>query len=253
MLGIALRHFDIAEFLHQVDMSHLLPAFDMVVEELHDLAGIEAVLLAEIDEEPSVSGLRATFATCAVAFFLAVAVASLTFFCRWFHDFRRILVIVEESPEGHAHHLLDDVFLVDILKLVVDVGHVWCDKFLVDICLHDLVHLLEELLLAYFLSRGQCAVDKFLANHLLDVAHLVLLPGVYDGYRGALLARATRSSRPVGIVFNIVGQSVVDDMCQVVHVQSAGGHVGRHEDLREVVPEFLHRQVTLLLREVAVQ
>ena len=42
-------------------------------------------------------------------------------------------------------------------------------------------------------------------------------------------------------------------MRQVVHVQSACRHVGGHEQLGAVLAELLHRQIALLLAQVAVQ
>ena len=57
----------------------------------------------------------------------------------------------------------------------------------------------------------------------------------------------------MGVVLNVGRQSVVDDVGQVVHVESACSHVGGHEQLCEVLAELLHGQVALLLREVSVQ
>ena len=57
----------------------------------------------------------------------------------------------------------------------------------------------------------------------------------------------------MGVALDVVGQSVVYYVGEVVYVESARGHVGGHEQLREVLAELLHREVALLLREVAVQ
>ena len=50
-LGVALGHLDIAELLQQINMSHLLVTMDMLVDKLHDLTRIEAVLLAKVDKQ----------------------------------------------------------------------------------------------------------------------------------------------------------------------------------------------------------
>ena len=42
-------------------------------------------------------------------------------------------------------------------------------------------------------------------------------------------------------------------MGKVVHIESASGHIGSHEELQVAVAEFLHHEVALLLREVAVE
>ena len=74
-----------------------------------------------------------------------------------------------------------------------------------------------------------------------------------DGYRGALLAGAARTAAAVGVALDVVGQTVVDYMRQVVDIQTAGCHVGGHKQLGEVLAELLHSEVALLLREVAVE
>ena len=55
------------------------------------------------------------------------------------------------------------------------------------------------------------------------------------------------------IAFYVVGQSEVDYVCQVVNVKSACSHVCCHKKLGQMLAELLHRQVTLLLAEVAVE
>ena len=57
----------------------------------------------------------------------------------------------------------------------------------------------------------------------------------------------------MGIVLDIIRQSEVDDVCQIIHIQSSCSHIGSHQQLRQVVAEFLHRQVALLLTQVTMQ
>ena len=57
----------------------------------------------------------------------------------------------------------------------------------------------------------------------------------------------------MGIVFDVVRQTVVDDVRQVVNVQTASSHVGSHQELDGMLAELLHGQVALLLRQVAMQ
>ena len=89
---------------------------------------------------------------------------------------------------------------------------------------------------------------KLIDDNLIDDAHLALLAHMDDGDARAALAGTSRATRAVRIVLHIVGQSVVDHVRQVLHVESAGGHVGSHEELRVVLAELLHRQVALGLR-----
>ena len=55
------------------------------------------------------------------------------------------------------------------------------------------------------------------------------------------------------VILDVVRHTVIDDVRQVLHIESSRRHVGSHEELYAVLAEFLHRQVTLLLRKVAMQ
>ena len=68
-----------------------------------------------------------------------------------------------------------------------------------------------------------------------------------------LLARTSRTPTAVRVILDVVRHTVIDDVRQVLHIESSRRHVGSHEELYAVLAEFLHRQVTLLLRKVAMQ
>ena len=76
---------------------------------------------------------------------------------------------------------------------------------------------------------------------------------VDDAERRSLLAGTSRTTRAVSIVLDVVGQSVVDNVCQVIHIQATGSHIRSHQQLNGMLAELLHGQVALLLRQVAVQ
>ena len=240
-------------------MTHFLTALDVLVEELHHLAGIETVGLAQVDEQPAVAGLGLAAAARTTALLLAarttfLALGTTLFLLRGrFLDLWCIGIVSQELTELDRHNLLDDIFFVDILEVTADVLHERGNLLFLDIGLQDLVHHLVELFLTDFGSCRDVALDKLLAYLFLDGAYLVLLTSVHNRDAGAFLAGTASTARAVGVVLDIVGQSVVDDMRQVVDVQSAGSHVGSHQQLRQVTAELLHGQVALLLREVAVQ
>ena len=81
----------------------------------------------------------------------------------------------------------------------------------------------------------------------------------FDGFgtadqRGsdALGAGASGTSDAVNEVFRHLGQVVVDDVSDVVHVQATGGDVGGNQNLRSAILESAERVVALRLRTVAV-
>ena len=119
--------------------------------------------------------------------------------------------------------------------------------FLVHVYLRYGIHSLVQLLAAYFLSRGQRSVYKFLLDNLLDGAHLRAFARVDDADRGSFFAGTPCSSAAVGVTLDVVWQSVVNNMRQVVNVQSTCGHIGGHQELHVVVAELLHGEVALLL------
>ena len=75
LLCILFRHFDVALFGQQVDVSYLLMAVYVLVDELHHLARIESVGLAEVDEQPSVAALCLALAAAASGLSLSAAAA----------------------------------------------------------------------------------------------------------------------------------------------------------------------------------
>ena len=258
-LRILLRHLDVGKLTQQVDVTHLLATLHVLVQILHDFARIETIRLTQVDEqalETSLSlMLSATIRNLATAFATTsttlTATGTLAGF--WLDNLRSILIVIEELTEGDGYHLLDDVLLVDVLKLAVDFCHVWFNLILIHIGLHDVVHGLEELLLADFLWGWQYAVHEVLANLLLNLANLELLSGMDDGDGCSLLSGTTGTAASVGVACHIIRQTIVDNVSQIIYVQTTGSHIGSHQELNGMVAELLHGEVTLLLTQVAVQ
>ena len=258
-LRILLRHLDVGKLTQQVDVTHLLATLHVLVQILHDFARIETIRLTQVDEqslETSLSlMLSATIGNLATAFATASTTfaATGTLACFWLDNLRSVLVVIEELTEGDGHHLLDDVLLVDVLKLAVDFSHVWFNLILIHIGLHNVVHGLEELLLADFLWGWQNAVHEVLANLLLNLANLELLSGMDDRDGCSLLSGTTGTTASVGVTCHIIRQTIVDNVSQIIYVQTTGSHIGSHQELNGMVAELLHGEVTLLLTQVAVQ
>ena len=74
-----------------------------------------------------------------------------------------------------------------------------------------------------------------------------------DADRRTFFACTSCTSTAVGVAFDVVGQSVVYYVRQVVNVQSTCGNISGNQELHVVVAELLHGEVALLLTQVAVQ
>ncbi len=86
----------------------------------------------------------------------------------------------------------------------------------------------------------------------VDEGPLVQVFPVHERHRDPGLARAARASRAVEVGLLLVGDGVVDDVGDVVDVDTAGCHVRRHEDVLLAGLERGHGALTLVLSHVAV-
>ena len=92
-----------------------------------------------------------------------------------------------------------------------------------------------------------------LAGVLLDAAQGALFGGRDQGNGNPVLAGAGGAPNAVDENFGAVGQIVVENVGDVVHIQAAGGHVGGDQHLDAVIPKTAHDALAGLLREVAVE
>ena len=253
--GLLFGHFKERAVGRQVDAADVDLALHVAVDEVDDFAGIEIVALAEVDEEALVARFgfartaRSVFAAGTVGLgTLLVVAAALRLL-----DLGRVGIILQEMSELATDDALDEVFLREPVELAEDFWEEGGDLRLVDLNAFQFVHHAIELFRADFLGLGQYADLEFLADDFLDDAHFSALAEMDDGDARAALSGASSTSRTVGIVFYVVGKSVVDHVCQFVDIKTAGCHVGGNEELRAVLTELLHREVALGLREVAVE
>ena len=86
-----------------------------------------------------------------------------------------------------------------------------------------------------------------------DFADLVLLAHRDEGKCLAFAARAASTPDPVHIAFHIVGDVIVDHRIHIIHVNSACGHIRRHQNLNAVGTETAHHPIPLGLVHVAMQ
>ena len=252
ILSLLCRHFHESKTLHQVYLAHFhLHALRGTVYQTYDLLGIESVYLAHVEEQTCVAFLGLTRTAPAIALGALLATASLALL--HLLNLRCIGIVCQEASELAADNALDKFLLVEPFPTAHHLG-----QYLGNLLFHH-VHTLYvvddtvELLLAYLLARRQGATLELLLYGLFYDTYLALFADVDYAYARTLLAGTACTSASVGIVLGIIGQTVVDDMRQVVHVQAACRHVRGHKQLCAVLAELLHGQVALLLGEVAMQ
>src|SRR3990172_12747861 len=85
-----------------------------------------------------------------------------------------------------------------------------------------------------------------------DAARLLLLIGEDEGDRDSTAPRTTCATRTVDVALVLVRRVVVDDVGDVVDVQTARGHVRGDEHRHLAARESLERALPHRLREVAV-
>ena len=91
------------------------------------------------------------------------------------------------------------------------------------------------------------------AGHAADASELAHFPGSDKGDRGSALAGASGPPDAVDIGLHALGNGVVDDVREVVDVDSARGDVGRDEQAELAGFEVVDDARALRLRDVSVQ
>src|SRR6266581_911497 len=104
---------------------------------------------------------------------------------------------------------------------------------------------MEELFAADILSAGYF---HFVEGYLYDPFNLPQLtdfPAMYDRQRYPRMTGSSRTTAPVRIYFHIIRQFIVDNMGDLLHVDTPGGHIRSDQQLQLLFPEFSHHLVTL--------
>ena len=210
VLCIALRHFDEAVVRHKIDVPHLLTfclstlatSRNVLIDELHNLSWIEALRLAEIDEQTCIAFLCTALwsavtsvVSFATSFFFALAI----FLVYRLFNVRFFSIVSKESAELSHDNFLNDIVLVEIFEVSLNLLEERIDCLVVDIDLRNLVHYAEQLLLAYLSWRRQSAFIEFLLYDFLNGTHFELFASMYDGDRRALLSCTSGSARAVSV------------------------------------------------------
>ena len=117
---------------------------DVLVEELHQLARVEAVLLAQVDEQLAVAlaggcGLLPT-PSLLTPQLLTPQLLTPSLLTTYHPNFRGVGIVGQELAELQGHDFLDEVVLVHELEVPADVLHEGCNLLLVHVGLDNLVH-----------------------------------------------------------------------------------------------------------------
>ena len=75
----------------------------------------------------------------------------------------------------------------------------------------------------------------------------------YQSNRYTFFIYPTRTATAMCIGFFIVRQHIVNNMSQIVHIQSTCCHISRHQNLQVFDSEFVHHSIALCLRQIAMQ
>ena len=159
-----------------------------------------------------------------------------------------VFVIIEKAVEIQRNHSCYQFFARKPAELFEHHRQIVVDVVAHDVDFFEIVDMAEQLFLANLLRcRDETAFHR-LSELLLDSFDFMFFLLVHETDTDTGLVGTSGSAATVHVSVDIVGEVVVDDMCQVVHVQSAGCHVGSHQNLGETLAEMVHHQVALCLR-----
>ena len=180
-------------------MANFLSPLNMTVYELHYLSWIETVVFSEIDEKTSVallnsSRLSGRSGASRIPGVSRISRVATLLLANRFLYLRGIGIICKETAELSAYHLLQNIFLVNILEVTTNLCHERFNLLFNNVNLLYLVNSAEELLCTNLLWSWQSTVNKLLAYLLLNSTYFVLLASVDNGDRCSLLASTTSTA-----------------------------------------------------------
>ena len=226
----AFFHVDIGEVGIKVDAANrdVLAAGD-VIDFADNLLRQDVVVLAHA-EVKALHGLVLTvaFLLAFLAVFLLVALVGV--------EIDGVLVVVEETVEIECHHAGNEFLAAHPFQLAVDVDML------------DAVDVVEELLLTYLLTRGNHSPLEGTAHNLFNPLDFTLFAQVDEADADTALVGTTRTTAAVHVSLDVVGQVVIDDVGQLLHVDATGGHIGSHQKLQTAFAEVIHDIVAHALR-----
>ena len=104
-----------------------------------------------------------------------------------------------------------------------------------------------------FLSARNFLYLNLLFYYLLNSLEFSFLTKICNKNGDALLPCSTRTTASVRVRFQIVGNGVIDNVRQIVNIETACGNVGGNQHVQILVTEFFHHIITLSLRQIAMK
>ena len=239
------------EVFHQVDVSD----FDVfgashVVDAANQRVRLDVVAFAHAEEQ--------THHVAVVVFFLLFLILSILLILTILTIFVNVqvfsvFVVVEEAVEVQCHHACDEFFASEPAEFFKHYRQIVVDVFAHDVDLFEVVDMAEQLFLAHLLCCWDEGAFERLFQLFLYGSDLMFFFNMHEADADACLVGASCTSAAVYVGIDIVWKVIVDDMCQIVDVETACRHVGGYQNLSESLTEMVHHEVALCLRQVAVK
>ena len=246
-LGISFLYLKEGEARKEVNLTNLHAPWDALVDELNELVGEHSVELPEVDEESlhPFFGYGIALVTL-LAFFTFARKTSLVI---GFFDGLFALVVVEESAVLQEHQTAHELFTVDPVKLAYQIRKygVECRVF-GELDTLDTICQMEELLFADSLPCGELLSLDGGMGDTLDITQTATLTAVTDSDGDTHLTCSCGAPTAVRIALDVIRQTIVDDVGEIVHIQTTSCHVRGDKKLEIADAELLHHVVTLCLR-----
>ena len=179
---------------------------------------LHVIFLSNIDKETGITLLCAA----AVLFltFLGIGIAAGNLL-----QLRGILIIAYKTPELTCNDTFYYIVLVHPVQTAEYLGQKTLNPLLIHLDALQVINYLIKLLLANLGSGRHCALNKLLAYGLLYKAYLTFLTKINDRDGCACLACTPGTAAAVGVILDVVGQTEVDYMGEVIHIKTAGSHI----------------------------
>ena len=198
----------------------------VTVNQFNDLVGIKTICFTKVKEQTGKS--RFCFASCLFtvtsAFFAFSAVSFAPAVCRSFYFFR-IPVIFKEAIKFQRNHALDDIFFSKPFQFAIDSRKEIGYLFFVYFYLFNIIDHLYQLFLTDLLSRRHLTNNELLADNTFYLTHFAFLAHIDNGNGCSGFTGTSCSTATMCITFRIIGQSVIDNVGKIVHIQPSGSYI----------------------------